>query len=111
MAEADSTSAAPAPDRGWATASVGAPAGYRTQSEDTSYWADRLLFEHLRTLDAPATAALIGSACRMQDELLLAGLRREHPEEGSEQLELRAAILKYGADLVERFTGRTLPRS
>jgi hypothetical protein len=87
-----------------------APPGYRTQSEDTSYWAERLWFEHLRTLDARETAALVNSACRMLDELLLAGLRREHPNADDEELEWRAAARKYGREFVERFTGRTLPR-
>jgi hypothetical protein len=87
-----------------------APPGYRTQSEDTSYWAERLWFEHLRTLDPRESAALVGSACRMLDELLLAGLRREHPDAGEDELEWRVAARKYGPELVERFTGRTLPR-
>ena len=111
MAEVDPSSAAPEPGRIPVAPSARAPAGYRTQSEDTSYWADRKLFEYLRTLDPVATAALIGEACRLQDELLMAGLRREHPEESQEQLELRAAAQKYGAEFVERFTGRTLPHS
>ena len=87
-----------------------APAGYRTQSEDTSYWADRLLFDHLRRLGPVEKARLIDSACRMMDELLLAGLRQEYPQADEEELALRVAVRKYGAELVERFTGRTLPR-
>ncbi len=87
-----------------------APSGYRTQSRDTSYWADRLMFSHLRALDPRATAALIGSACRLRDELLLIGLRREHPQADPDELRLRAAVLEYGAELMERLTGRTLPR-
>lgn len=87
-----------------------APAGYRTQSADTSVWAERLLFEHLRALGPQETAEMIGAACRMMDELLLAGLRRDHPGESAETLALRAAHLKYGSELMERFTGRTLPR-
>jgi hypothetical protein len=87
-----------------------APPGYRTQSADTSVWAERLLFEHLRALGPRETAAMIGEACRLMDELLLAGLRRDHPGEDQAMLALRAAHLKYGSRLVEQLTGRTLPR-
>jgi hypothetical protein len=86
-----------------------APPGYRTQSEDTSYAAERLMFDRLRGLGSVETARWIDSACRMMDELLLAGLRRQFPGAGAEELELRAAVQKYGAELVERLTGRTPP--
>ena len=66
------------------------PAGYRPQSADTSLWAERRLFGHLRTLGPRETAAMIGAACRMMDEVLLAGLRRDHPGESEETLALRA---------------------
>jgi hypothetical protein len=84
---------------------------YRTQSEDTSAWADHLLFEQLRALDPRETVERIHAACRMMDQLLLAGLRREHPDANEDELELRAAALKYGVELVERLTGRTVPHS
>jgi hypothetical protein len=86
------------------------PPGYRTQSEDTSYWADQVMFAHLRTLDPQATVAMIGSACAMMDDLLHIGLRREHPQAGEEELRLRAAVLEYGAELMQKLTGLTLPR-
>lgn len=85
--------------------------GYRTQSEDTGAWADRMLFEQLRSLDPRETAERVHAACRMMDRLLLAGLRREHPDASEDELELRAAALKYGVELVERLTGRIVPRS
>lgn len=86
------------------------PPGYRTQSEDTSYWADQVMFAHLRTLDPQATAAMISSACAMMDELLFIGLRREHPKADEEELRLRAAVLEYGEELMYKLTGLTLSR-
>jgi hypothetical protein len=83
--------------------------GYRAQSEDTSEWADRAAFDELRKLDSRETAELIGMACRMMNDLVMIGLRRDHPHASEDELELRAAVLKYGPEFVERFTGRTLP--
>jgi hypothetical protein len=82
---------------------------YRTQSEDTSVWADRLLFEHLQTLDPRDSLRLCMEACRTMDELLIAGLRRDHPNADDEEIEFRLAVTKYGADVVEQCTGRRLP--
>ena len=82
---------------------------YRTQSADTSEWADRLLFDHLRTLSPRESMRMCMEACRTMDELLIAGLRRDHPNADDEEIELRLAVTKYGADLVEQFTGRRLP--
>ncbi|MBL8857782.1 MAG: hypothetical protein JNL28_04660 [Planctomycetes bacterium] len=81
---------------------------YRTQAEDTSVWADRLLFEHLATLDARESLRMCTEACRTMDELLLVGLRRDHPGAEDDELEFRAAVLKYGAQVMEEFTGRRL---
>ena len=36
----------------------------------------------------------------MMEQLLMAGLRREHPDATEDELELRAAALKYGAELL-----------
>lgn len=82
---------------------------YRTQSEDTSVWADRLLFEHLSTLDARDTALQIAGACRMLEVVLRAGLRRDHPGADEAELDLRAAVQKYGPDVVSQLTGLALP--
>lgn len=85
------------------------PTSYRTQSEDTSVWADRLLFERLRTLSSRESLRLCMEACRTMDELLIAGLRRDLPTADDEEIEFRLALTKYGADIVEKFTGRRLP--
>lgn len=84
------------------------PSRYRTPSEDTSEWADRLLFEHLRTLDARQSLRLCMEACRTMAELLVAGLRRDHPNADDEEIEFRLAVTKYGAEVVEQCTGRRL---
>ncbi len=83
----------------------------RTQSADTSVWADRLLFDHLRTLDARESLELCMEACRTMDELLVAGLRCDHPHADDEEIEFRLTVQKYGADVVEACTGRRLEAS
>ncbi len=80
----------------------------RTQSADTSAWADRVLFDHLRTLSPRESLELCMEACRTMDELLVAGLRRDHPKADDDEIEFRLAVTKYGADVVEAFTGRRL---
>ena len=82
---------------------------YRTQAEDTSEWADRLLFDHLRTLGPRESMRMCMEACRTMDELLIAGLRRDHPHADDEEIEFRLAVTKYGADVLEQCTGRRLP--
>jgi hypothetical protein len=69
----------------------------------------RLLFEHLRTLDPRESLRLCMEACRTMDELLIAGLRRDHPSADDEEIEFRLAVTKYGAEIVEACTGRRLP--
>jgi hypothetical protein len=82
---------------------------YRTQSRDTSVWADRLMFEHLRTLSPRESLELCMEACRAMDDMLVAGIRRDHPHADEAEVDLRLAVTKYGADVVESFTGRKLP--
>ena len=81
--------------------SVTPPPGYRTQSEDTSYPAERILFERWRTMRIEDKAALVSELCRSLYRLSLAGLAARHPNESREELERRAAALWVGRDLVE----------
>jgi hypothetical protein len=85
------------------------PPGYRTQSEDTSYWAERLLFDHWRALSPVEKAEIGRQACLALHQGLIAGLRVRHPNASDDELELRAAIAKYGADTMRRTTGLGLP--
>jgi hypothetical protein len=84
------------------------PPGYRTQSPDTSYWAERLLFDHWRGLAPREKAEIVSALCRMTHRLSLIGLRQRHPHADEEELELRAAAQRLGRDVVERVARRRL---
>lgn len=76
--------------------------GYRTQSPDTEEWAERLLFAHWRNMAPWEKAALVSELCQSLHELSLRGLEVRFPEATREALELRAASLRLGSDLVRR---------
>ncbi|NOT30152.1 MAG: hypothetical protein HOP15_06875 [Planctomycetes bacterium] len=86
-----------------------APPGYRTQSEDTTYAAERILFERWRTLRLDEKAALVARASRDLHTLCLAGLKHRLPEASARELEIRAMALKYGKELVQRVLGIDVP--
>jgi hypothetical protein len=85
------------------------PPGYRTQSEDTSYAAERLLFERWAAMSLHEKAMLVDQASRDLHELCVAGLRHRMPEASDYELEIRAMALKYGAELVRRPVGIDVP--
>lgn len=85
------------------------PPGYRTQSEDTEPWAERLQFERWRSMSLAEKAQLVRELCIAQHELHLVGIALRHPEADREELELRAACQRLGRATVERALGRRLP--
>lgn len=84
------------------------PPGYRTQSEDTAPWVERLQFERWRAMSLAEKAQLLSELCIAEHELCLAGIRLRHPHAEHEELELRAACLRLGRGTVERALGRRL---
>jgi hypothetical protein len=78
------------------------PRGYRTQSPDTDYWAEKLQFDHWRRMQPWQKAELCTALTRAVHELSLAGLRVRFPEASERDLELRAAALRLGEDVVAR---------
>lgn len=86
-----------------------APPGYRTQSEDTSYEAEQLLFERWRTMDPGEKAELVGAASAGLRELALIGLEQRWPDASPAELELRGLVLLYGPETVRRVLGVALP--
>lgn len=89
-----------------ATANPTNPAsGYRLQSEDTSYAAERAQFDHWATLDdsakARAVRGLVSRAALLQER----GLREIHPQADAREIFLRAAALRLGSESVRRWTG------
>jgi hypothetical protein len=85
------------------------PPGYRTQSEDTSYAAERLLFERWRSMDPDEKARLVSSASAALHELCVAGLVQRLPGASAREIELRALALKYGKALVRDLLGVEVP--
>lgn len=83
--------------------------GYRTQSEDTSYEAEQILFQRWRTMDPAEKAALVGEASAALRELGLAGLEQRLVGASRRELELRGLALAYGKETVLRLLGIEIP--
>lgn len=81
------------------------PTGYVLQSPDSSYWAERLQFEHWRQLDDVAKSEGVRTLCLRMHALHLLGLRDLHPNADERELELRAAALRLGAEFVKKHLG------
>ncbi len=82
------------------------PHGYKVQSPDTEYWAEKLLFEHWRCLTPRETAAVLTDLAASVHHLCLMGLRDQHPDLTEEELELKAAALRLGRERILAMTGR-----
>jgi len=85
------------------------PPGYRTQSEDTSYEVEQMLFERWRSMDPAEKAALVGEASVGLRELGLAGLEQRLPDASRRELELRLLALLYGKEIVRTLLGIEVP--
>lgn len=84
------------------------PPGYRTQSEDTEPWVERLQFARWRSMSLADKARLLSELCIAEHELSLAGIKLRHPHADREELELRSACQRLGRATVERALGRKL---
>jgi hypothetical protein len=80
----------------------------RPLSRDTEPWAERLLFDHWRSLDSVAKLRILSEQYQSLKRLSIAGLALRYPGDSEEELELRAACLRVGREVVERWTGRKL---
>jgi len=78
------------------------PPGYRTQSTDVVYWAEKELFERLTAMDDRETFELIRALHRSAERLVLRGLQEQYPDATEEELDRQAAKLRLGHDAVER---------
>ena len=79
-----------------------APPGYVTQSPDTAYWAERAMFAHWASMSAAETIEGIRGFHRAAFRIQLSGLARQYPDATPAELELLAAELRLGRDVVER---------
>ncbi|MBI3273306.1 MAG: hypothetical protein HYZ53_30235 [Planctomycetes bacterium] len=81
------------------------PPGYKTQSEDTSYDVERMLFEAYRRMQPWEKARRIAEDSRFCDELSLIGIRSRHPEATDEELRLRLGALRLGRETMLKVFG------
>ena len=79
--------------------------GYRTQSPDTSRWADELQFDGYSRMESWEKVEIIQDLIRTADGLAILGIRERHPESSEEEVGLHLAALKYGRDLMVEFFG------
>jgi hypothetical protein len=84
------------------------PGAPRPLARDTDAWAERILFDHWRSLDSVAKLRIVSEHSIALQRLSIAGLAMRYPDDSEEDLELRAACLRLGRDVVERWTGRKL---
>ncbi len=74
--------------------------------QDTEPWAEEILFKHWRTLSPDEKWAIMSEASIAVEQLSIDGLRRRFPLDSEENLRLRAAALRVGREVFERWTGR-----
>lgn len=79
--------------------------GYRLQSDDSSYAAERAQFEHWAGMDEAAKARAVRSLVSRASRLQERGLREIHPQADEREIFLRAAALRLGSENVRRWTG------
>jgi hypothetical protein len=80
----------------------------RPLARDTDAWAERILFDHWRSLDSVAKMRILSEHSLALQRLSIAGLAVRYPGDSEEDLEYRAACLRVGRDVLERWTGRKL---
>lgn len=81
------------------------PPGYRTQSEDTSYRIERMLFERWREMEPHEKAAIVTSLARATHQLARIGLAERWPDADEREIDLRLAGFHLGREWIVRMTG------
>lgn len=74
--------------------------------DDTEPWARDLLVERWRAMTPTEKLEVMSAHSIALQEMSIAGLRLRYPGDSEEDLELRAAVLRVGADVVEQATGK-----
>lgn len=73
--------------------------------EDTSAVADDVQFERLRAMSPLQRAEVFTALTFAVQDLALAGLRLQHPDASDDELRLRLAARRLGAETVRRIWG------
>ncbi len=77
----------------------------RTQSDDTSPEAERVLIDRYRRLDLHARLRLAFDQQEVSDAFALCGIRMRHPQADEREQKLRLAALKIERELMLRAYG------
>lgn len=72
------------------------PPGYVTQSPDTAYWAEKLLFDRWRELEPWEKAAIADDLTRFSHQMRAIGLRQRYPTATQVELDEMAARERLG---------------
>ena len=80
-----------------------------TRVADTTPEADQVLFEAYARMSPAERAQRAADLTRTACLFALAGLRQRHPDADEPELLLRLAVLRLGADAVERAYGWRAP--
>jgi hypothetical protein len=72
---------------------------------DTTPRAYELQFEHFRTMSPQQKGEILTALTFAVQDLALAGLRMQHPNEADDELRLRLAVRRLGAETVRRAYG------
>ena len=78
-----------------------------TETNDTEPWAEKLLFDHWRSLSSVEKWDIMSEASIAVEQLSIDGMRGRYPDDSEDDLRLRAAALRIGRDEFERWTGRS----
>ena len=71
-------------------------------SRDTSAESERMQVELWRAMSPLEKLSLVSAISRNVQELSLAGIRERHPRATEDELLIRLAVLKLGAELAQR---------
>jgi len=77
----------------------------KAQSSDTSLHADDVQFEILRRMTPLERAALMTALTLAVQDLAMAGVRTRHPSASDDELRLRLAVQRLGAETVRKVWG------
>jgi hypothetical protein len=82
-----------------------APEGYRTQSSDTSYEAERMLIDAWRRMAPWEKARRMTELMAAVDALALVGIATRHPHATARERQLRLAALRLDRETMVRVFG------
>ena len=77
----------------------------RGRSRDTSPRVDRLQLEQFRRMTPIEKAEIVTALTQATEQLALAGLRQQYSDAADDELKLRLAVRRLGAEIVRKVWG------